>query len=210
MRTTPDIMEWTIKQVDSNNDTVLQETSKDKEDEPGKTEESSAALKASDDVPSESVIDKSNESSKSTAVDSSKDQDGTKPLSEEEKEKETIKPTAEQSSAEKDDKKRPADKPVEKLIIKSSKLLTEKSQDNMAKDKPASNESVYDATTGKYGIWVDGEFVIDANKRHEDETVICRKSTQVDSNKSQDNKAKDKPASNEFVIDANKRHEDVC
>ena len=35
-------------------------------------------------------------------------------------------------------------------------------------DKPASNESVYDATTGKYGIWVDGEFVIDANKRHED------------------------------------------
>ena len=32
-----------------------------------------------------------------------------------------------------------------------------------------SNESVFDPATGKYGVWIDGEFVIDAKKRHEDD-----------------------------------------
>ena len=32
-----------------------------------------------------------------------------------------------------------------------------------------SKESVFDPATGKYGVWIDGEFVIDAKKRHEDD-----------------------------------------
>ena len=65
-------------------------------------------------------------------------------------------------------KELPADKPIEKDILKPSKMLFDKPQEkDNANDKPTTaNESVYDAATGKYGVWIDGEFVIDANKRH--------------------------------------------
>ena len=50
-------------------------------------------------------------------------------------------------------------------------MLFDKPQEkDNANDKPrTANESVYDAATGKYGVWIDGEFDIDANTRHEDD-----------------------------------------
>jgi len=60
-----------------------------------------------------------------------------------------------------------SDKPAD--ILKPSKLSDKPDDKDKSNDKKESNESVYDAATGKYGVWIDGEFVIDANKRHEDD-----------------------------------------